>query len=186
MVHWNLVWQMNVWDCTMRWWWWWYCCHLFLCALECATSLKISKLSCENLIDWHVLVDCVSGSSGANESSCLYKETQHIQTQCHASFRLRLYYDEAKDNNHTNWKWKVCVNVEFSVCAHRAEMLFMLTTRWNQVEQSTVQPTIPLKIKYAFISFNPDKTYDIHFVMAAAITNEYQTDNGNETSTMTM
>lgn len=78
------------------------------------------------------------------------------------------------------------MNVEFSVCAHRVEMLFMLTTGWNQVEQSTVQPTIPLKIKYAFISFNPDKTYDIHFVMAAAITNEYHTDNGNETSTMTI
>lgn len=43
-----------------------------------------------------------------------------------------------------------------SIC----EMLCTHTDKWRGSKQfSTLHHTIPLKIKYAFISFNPDKTY---------------------------
>lgn len=66
------------------------------------------------------------------------------------------------------------------------------TTRWDafyadnwrsrniHTNKHTPFHFIPLKIKYAFIPFNPDKTFYIHFVMAAAITNKYHADNGSD------
>lgn len=40
--------------------------------------------------------------------------------------------------------------------------------------------SVSMKIKYAFISFHPDKTCYVHFVMAATITNKYCADNGSD------